>query len=136
VGYDRPVRPTEELDVASVELSKRPNAVHVVRLTGEFDVSDVQDVAAGLDEAIADSDSRTVAVDLSAVTFLDSTMLQALVSGRDRAQLARKPMWLVRPEPLAWRVFTVTMLHKLFRDFGSLEELETYAAATVSTLRG
>jgi anti-anti-sigma factor len=107
-----------------------------VRLKGEFDVSAVADVTAALDEAIADQETRTVAIDLSAVTFLDSTMLQALVSGRDRAQLARKPTWLVRPEPLAWRVFTVTMLHKLFRDFGSLEELETYAAATVSTLRG
>ena len=107
-----------------------------MRLTGEFDVAQVQDVATALDEAIADAETRTVAVDLSEVTFLDSTMLQALVSGRDRAQLARKPMWLVRPEPLAWRVFTVTMLHKLFRDFGSLDELEQYAAATVSTLRG
>jgi anti-anti-sigma factor len=107
-----------------------------VKLSGEFDVNVVPDIVAGLDEAIADPDSRTVAVDLSEVTFLDSTMLQALVSARDRAQLARKPVWLVRPEPLAWRVFTVTMLHKLFRDFGSLEELEQYAAATVSTLRG
>jgi anti-anti-sigma factor len=122
--------------VSSVQLSKRPNAVHLVSLTGEFDVAHVQDVATALDEAIADPESRTVAVDLSEVTFLDSTMLQTLVSGRDRAQLARKPTWLVRPEPLAWRVFTVTMLHKLFRDFGSLEELEQYAAATVSTLRG
>ena len=87
--------------MASVELSKRPNAVHLVSLAGEFDVAQVQDVAAGLDEAIADPETRTVAVDLSEVTFLDSTML-----------------------------------HKLFRDFGSLEELETYAAATVSTLRG
>jgi anti-anti-sigma factor len=122
--------------VASVELSKRPNAVHLVTLSGEFDLTSVPDVVAGLDEAIADPDSRTVAVDLSEVTFLDSTMLQALVSARDQAQLARKPVWLVRPEPLTWRVFTVTMLHKLFRDFGSLAELEQYAAATVSTLRG
>jgi anti-anti-sigma factor len=122
--------------VASVELSKRSNAVHLVRLSGEFDVSSVPDVATALDEAIADPQSRTLAVDLSAVTFLDSTMLQALVSARDRAQLARKPVWLVRPEPLAWRVFTVTLLNKLFRDFGTLEELEKYAASTVTTLRG
>jgi hypothetical protein len=41
----------------------------------------------------------------------------------------------VRPEPLAWRVFTVTLLNKLFRDFATLDELEQYAAATVTTLR-
>jgi anti-anti-sigma factor len=106
-----------------------------VRLSGEFDLTSVPDVGTALDEGIADPDSRTLAVDLSGVTFLDSTMLQTLVAARDRAQLARKPVWLVRPEPLAWRVFTVTLLNKLFRDFGTLEELEQYAAATVTTLR-
>jgi anti-anti-sigma factor len=121
--------------VGSIELAKRPNAVHLVRLSGEFDLTSVPEVATALDEAIADPQSRTLAVDLSEVTFLDSTMLQTLVAARDRAQLARKPVWLVRPEPLAWRVFTVTLLNKLFRDFGTLEELEAYAAATVTTLR-
>ena len=121
--------------MAPIELAKRPNAVHLVRLSGEFDVASVPEVVTALDEAIADPESRTLAVDLSAVTFLDSTMLQTLVAARDRAQLARKPVWLVRPEPLAWRVFTVTLLNKLFRDFGTLDELEQYAAATVTTLR-
>jgi anti-anti-sigma factor len=121
--------------LAPIELAKRPNAVHLVRLSGEFDVASVPEVVAALDEAIADPESRTLAVDLSEVTFLDSTMLQTLVAARDRAQLARKPVWLVRPEPLAWRVFTVTLLNKLFRDFGTLDELEQYAAATVTTLR-
>jgi anti-anti-sigma factor len=121
--------------LAPIELAKRPNAVHLVRLSGEFDVASVPEVVTALDEAIADPESRTLAVDLSAVTFLDSTMLQTLVAARDRAQLARKPVWLVRPEPLAWRVFTVTLLNKLFRDFGTLDELEQYAAATVTTLR-
>lgn len=121
--------------MAPIELAKRPNAVHLVRLSGEFDVASVPEVVAALDEAIADPESRTLAVDLSEVTFLDSTMLQTLVAARDRAQLARKPVWLVRPEPLAWRVFTVTLLNKLFRDFGTLDELEQYAAATVTTLR-
>jgi anti-anti-sigma factor len=121
--------------LAPIELAKRPNAVHLVRLSGEFDVASVPEVVAALDEAIADPESRTLAVDLSEVTFLDSTMLQTLVAARDRAQLARKPVWLVRPEPLAWRVFTVTLLNKLFRDFATLDELEQYAAATVTTLR-
>lgn len=121
--------------MAPIELAKRPNAVHLVRLSGEFDVASVPEVVAALDEAIADPESRTLAVDLSEVTFLDSTMLQTLVAARDRAQLARKPVWLVRPEPLAWRVFTVTLLNKLFRDFATLDELEQYAAATVTTLR-
>jgi anti-anti-sigma factor len=120
----------------SVSVAHRPNSICVVQLAGEFDIVAAPEVATALDEAIADDNSRTIAVDLSEVTFLDSTMLQTLVDARDRAQLSQKPVWLVRPTPLAWRVFTVTLLHKLFRDFGSMAELEEYAASTVSTLRG
>jgi anti-sigma B factor antagonist len=121
--------------MASIAVTRRPNAVALVTLEGEFDVSNAPDVVTALDEAIADDESRTVAVDLSKVGFLDSTMLQTLISARDRAQLARKPVWLVRPEPLIWRVFTVTLIRELFRDFGTLEELEAYAAASIKTLQ-
>jgi anti-sigma B factor antagonist len=110
------------------------NAVSLVRLAGEFDVADAPQLVTALDEAIADETSRTIAIDLSEVSFLDSTMLQTLVSARDRAQLARKPVWIVRPEPVVWRVFKVTLLDKLFRDFESLAALEDYAAASLKTL--
>jgi anti-sigma B factor antagonist len=117
-----------------VSLIRVAGSVSVVRLEGEFDVVNTPDVAALLDTAIDDPDSRLVAVDLSEVTFLDSTLLQALVTARDRAQGLHKPVWVVRPSPLVWRVFTVTMLHKLFRDFGSLEELEEFARSTAAKL--
>jgi anti-sigma B factor antagonist len=118
----------------TVSHTQLPVAVHVVRLEGDFDVANADEVNEVLDLAINDPDSRTVAIDLSAVTFLDSTLLQTLVTARDRAQLSAKPVWVVRPEPLVWRVFTVTMLHKLFRDFETLDELETYARSTATTL--
>jgi anti-anti-sigma factor len=120
--------------MASVSVTRLPGAVCAVSLVGEFDVVNASEVASAVDEAIGDEQSRIVAVDLSDVTFLDSTLLQTLVTARDRAQLAHKPVWLVRPAPLMWRVFTVTMLHKLFRDFASLDELEAYARSTASTL--
>jgi anti-anti-sigma factor len=127
-----------ELTVASlmaqVSLARVGESISVVRLEGEFDVVNTPDVVALLDTAIDDPDSRLVAVDLSEVTFLDSTLLQALVTGRDRAQGLHKPVWVVRPSALVWRVFTVTMLHKLFRDFGSLEELENFARSTAAKL--
>jgi hypothetical protein len=56
------------------------------------------------------------------------------VTGRDRAQLVHKPVWLVRPPAAAWRVFAATLLDRLFRDFASLAELEAYAAATLTKL--
>jgi anti-sigma B factor antagonist len=119
---------------SSISVQQLPSALYVIRLEGDFDVANAEDVTVALDTAIADPDSRTLAIDLSAVTFLDSTLLQALVTGRDRAQLAHKPVWIVRPAPVVWRVFTVTMLHKLFRDFESLEALQEYARSTATTL--
>ncbi len=110
------------------------NSVSVVELEGDFDMLSAPEAVAALDQAIADKETRIVAVDMSRVTFFDSTMLQALVSARDRAQVVRKPVWLVRPGPSAWRVFTVTLLDRLFRDFESIAELEEYAAATEGVL--
>jgi anti-anti-sigma factor len=108
--------------------------VYVVVLEGEFDMVNMPEVVARLEEAIADPAPRTVAIDLSAVTFLDSTLLQALVTARDNAQAVQKPVWLVRPAPVVWRVFQVTLLDELFRDFHSLAELEDYARLTADRL--
>jgi anti-sigma B factor antagonist len=120
--------------MAPVSLVRLAGSISVIRLEGEFDMVNAPEVVTLLDQAIDDAGSRLVAVDLSEVAFLDSTLLQALVTARDRAQGVHKPVWLVRPAPVVWRVFTVTMLNKLFRDFGSLEELEKFARSTAATL--
>lgn len=120
--------------VARVSLTRLGSSLSAVVLDGEFDLANMQQVVDALDEAIDDDDTRAVAVDLSKVDFLDSKMLQALVGARDRAQEALKPVWLVRPEERVWRVFQITMLDKLFRDFASMEELEDYARATEGRL--
>ena len=59
-----------------------------------------------------------------------------LVTARDRAQTVVKPVWLVRPEPTIWRVFQVTMLDKLFRDFESLSEVEEHHRSLAGTPAG
>jgi anti-anti-sigma factor len=120
--------------VARVSLTRAGGSLSAVVLDGEFDLANMHQVVDALDEAIADDDTRAVAVDLTKVAFLDSKMLQALVSARDRAQEALKPVWLVRPEERVWRVFQITMLDKLFRDFASMDELVDYARATEGKL--
>jgi anti-anti-sigma factor len=120
--------------MSSASVAHLPCSVSVVELVGEFDMINVSDAVTALDQVIADDATRTVAVDLSGVTFLDSTMLQALINARDRAQLARKPVWLVRPPAPAWRIFEATLLDRLFRDFSSIQELAEYAASTEGVL--
>jgi anti-sigma B factor antagonist len=120
--------------MARVSLTRLGGSLSAVVLDGEFDLSNMQEVVVALNEAIDDPDTRAVAVDLSLVGFLDSKMLQALVTARDRAQEALKPVWLVRPEDRIWRVFQITMLDKLFRDFATMAELEAYARDTEGKL--
>jgi anti-anti-sigma factor len=112
--------------MADVSLARLDGSLSLVALRGEFDLSNIGPVVEKLNEAIDDPRSRALAIDLSEVTFLDSKMLQVLVTARDRAQTVVKPVWLVRPEPTIWRVFQVTMLDKLFRDFESLSEVEEH----------
>ena len=112
--------------MADVSLARLDGSLSLVALRGEFDLSNIEPVVEKLNEAIDDPRSRALAIDLSEVTFLDSKMLQVLVTARDRAQTVVKPVWLVRPEPTIWRVFQVTMLDKLFRDFESLSEVEEH----------
>ena len=112
--------------MADVSLARLDGSLSLVALRGEFDLSNIEPVVEKLNEAIDDPRSRALTIDLSEVTFLDSKMLQVLVTARDRAQTVVKPVWLVRPEPTIWRVFQVTMLDKLFRDFESLSEVEEH----------
>ena len=118
--------PAQELAMADVSLARLDGSLSLVALRGEFDLSNIEPVVEKLNEAIDDPRSRALTIDLSEVTFLDSKMLQVLVTARDRAQTVVKPVWLVRPEPTIWRVFQVTMLDKLFRDFESLSEVEEH----------
>jgi ABC-type transporter Mla MlaB component len=70
--------------MAPVSLVRLAGSISVIRLEGEFDMVNAPEVVTLLDQAIDDAGSRLVAVDLSEVAFLDSTLLQALVTARDR----------------------------------------------------
>lgn len=97
--------------------------VEVLQLEGQFDMSNVATVERALDDA---ADARAVIVDLSDVTFLDSTMLNTLQQARRR--LRRAELLLVRPPKDVWHAFEVTMLDRLFTSFDSLAAAERRAA--------
>ena len=120
--------------MASIALKVLAHSVRLAELSGDFDLTNGAEVEQVLDEVLLDEECRVLAVDLSGVSFLDSTMLNALVVERDRAQLLHKPVWLVRPRPEVWRVFEVTMLDRLFRAFDSISELREYVTRTAGRL--
>ncbi|HEY0395626.1 MAG TPA: STAS domain-containing protein [Candidatus Elarobacter sp.] len=82
---------------------------HVVSFNGELDIWKETEVEARL--AVLDG-SVPVVIDLSAVRYLDSAFLSALV--RLRRRLPACSITLVAQAPSVRRVFELTEMHRLF----------------------
>ena len=98
------------LEILEVDTEKRDGLVHVM-LRGELDLSSVNKVQDELRRVEADAPS-VVLLDLSKLTFLDSTGLRCLVTADQRARDAGRRLVLVRgPDPVQ-RVFSITRLEE------------------------
>ena len=104
---------------ASITAVAAPENVGVFSLEGDFDLANVPELEESL-LAVFGSGTPTVVVDLSGVTFLDSTMLRAMVTGRRQAEEQGGRLLLVRPQPMLWRVFEVVALDQVFSSYESL----------------
>jgi anti-sigma B factor antagonist len=81
----------------------------VVKVIGEIDVASAPQLQAHLDStALAGAD--TVVVDLTGVTFIDSTALEVLVGVHRRQAEAGGQLRLVITEPSILKVFDITDL--------------------------
>jgi anti-anti-sigma factor len=82
---------------------------HVVSFSGELDIWKESDV----DAKLAAIDGRcAVVIDLSAVRYLDSAFLSALV--RLRRRLPDCSITIVASTPSVRRIFELTEMHRLF----------------------
>jgi anti-sigma B factor antagonist len=80
-----------------------------VALTGEIDVLTVDQVRAALEEALAGR-PREIVVDMSELTFIDSTGLGALIFGFQRARDAHIRFRLARPNPTVHQILLLSGL--------------------------
>jgi anti-anti-sigma factor len=98
------------VEILEVTTEDRNGLVHVA-LVGELDLSTVAKVQDELRRVEADS-PQTVVVDLSKLTFLDSTGLRCIVTADERAREEGRRMVIVRgPDPVQ-RVFAITRLEE------------------------
>lgn len=94
--------------------------VTVVDVVGEVDLSS----APGLSDQLAalfDAGRRLVLVDLTEVTFLDSTGLGTLVAGRNRAEEVGGRLPLVATGDRVLKLFRITGLDEVFEIYPSLD---------------
>lgn len=86
--------------------SRRAGDSHTLLPTGELDVATTPELEREL-RRIEASDARTIVLDLSALTFIDSTGIRLAVLADERAQANGKRLMLVRPAPDVFRVFEI-----------------------------
>jgi anti-sigma B factor antagonist len=98
------------VEILEVETVDRDALVHVV-LRGELDLSTVGKVQDEL-ARIERSSPPTVVLDLSKLSFLDSTGLRCLVTADERARQEGRRLVLVRGPDSVQRVFDITRLEE------------------------
>ena len=119
------------------------NTVHVLKLQGEIDISRKLTLERELDQVETYGSNAFVIIDLSAVTYLDTTLLNALVNLRNRLATQQPDIrfCLVAPHTsMIWRVLEITKLRTTFRLFDTLDsarqvgELFSSSQALASTM--
>jgi len=96
------------VEILEVSTEDRNGLVHVA-LVGELDLSSVAKVQEELRRVEAAAPA-TLVVDLSKLTFLDSTGLRCIVTADERARAEGRRIVIVRgPDPVQ-RVFSITRL--------------------------
>jgi anti-anti-sigma factor len=104
---------------AAVEIAAHSAAVAIVTLRGEHDLGSWSEVTLALANA---SERRGVLVDLSACTFLDSSMLTALLVAAKQLRLRGGALAVVIPlGTQVRRIFEVMNVHTLVEIHGDLE---------------
>jgi anti-sigma B factor antagonist len=104
-------------DVAQSEVGGVP----VLAVRGEVDVSTAPELRERL-LALAEQGTTIAVVDLSQVSFVDSTALGVLVSGVKRLRTTGGDLRLVVTQPHIAKVFEITGLTEVFQIFASADE--------------
>ena len=111
-----------QLDVTQEDLDER---THVISLRGELDVSTVPALAEPLRKAIA-AGKTAVAIDLSELTFLDSTGLMVLLNGLRRVIRQGGRLAIACTNPTVLRLFEITGTESTFTIVDSREAALAY----------
>lgn len=100
-------------DTFSLDTTEEADGV-LVRLAGDLDVEAAPLLRQALRRLIDERGSQRFRLDLSGVTFIDSTGLSALLGVHRRACESGGDLTLVNPRPSALRVFDVAGFGGLF----------------------
>ena len=110
------------MTILEVDTEEREGLVRV-SLRGELDLSTVEKVEDEL-RRIEERGDKLLVLDLSGLTFLDSTGLRLMVTADQRARKAGRRLALVKGPETVHRVFTITKLDERLQMVDDVEELD------------
>jgi anti-anti-sigma factor len=87
------------------------STVDFVKITGDVDLSDSRTLGLAARQLL-EADPSIIYVDLGGITFMGSTLVAFLVHVANTNGVARRPLVLCRPTPMARRVIKMTGLDK------------------------
>jgi anti-sigma B factor antagonist len=117
----------EERPQFGVELVRPGDEIAVVGLQGEVDIYSAPQFKEVLIQSI-DSGATHIIVDLSNVTFIDSTALGVLVSGAKRVRPQNGTLDIVCHDENITRIFEITGLDRIFGIYPTREKALESAA--------
>lgn len=93
--------------------SQASTAPATIVLTGEIDASNASTISTQVQQALS-TDAQHIVLDLSAVSFFDSTGLGALIAARTACGDAGTQLSLRAPSPQVRRILDLTATASLF----------------------
>ena len=103
----------------------------MVRLRGEADLHTAPILREALNDAI-EGLPKTLIVDMTGVTFIDSMMLGVLLSATRRARPNGTQLRLVVDDPHVRRIFELTLLDHVMQLYPSVDDARDAARASGS----
>ena len=92
--------------------SEREGEIHTIALTGELDLASAPDVEAELKRVEA-TDANAIVLDLSGLTFIDSTGIRLVVTADARSRADANRLSLLRGPASVQRVFAIAGVEQL-----------------------
>lgn len=85
---------------------RRDGAVHSIRPSGELDLATADVLQAALESAES-TDARSIVLDLTDVTFMDSTGVRLVLNAEARSRADANRLSVRRARPVVQRVFEI-----------------------------
>ena len=105
-------------------LIEKRNGLILVVYSGEITLDVTSGIKAEINEAMQSTDYKNLVMDLSNVSFIDSSGIGFLVSLNSRIRNAGKTFYLFKPSPQVVKTLELVQMIKYFKAIDSDEELE------------